>query len=150
MSGTALSVRHAGVSVRNLERSLAFYRDALGLVVRAQADEHGPFLEEILGYPGVRVTTVKLSAEQGPTLVELLRYEQPLPSPASRREVYDFGSSHLAFTVTDLDGLYQRLTQAGVAFRSPPRLAPDGKAKVAFCADPDGTPVELVELVASS
>ena len=145
MSGRVIAVRHAGVSVRDLEKSLAFYRDGLGLTVRLQADESGPFLEEILGFPGVRVTTVKLGAEQGQTLVELLRYDKPRPSSAPGREVYDLGSSHLALTVTDLDGLYHRLTEAGVTFRSSPRMAPDGRAKVAFCADPDGTPVELVE-----
>ena len=145
MSDRVIAVRHAGVSVRDLEKSLAFYRDGLGLTVRLKADEGGPFLEEILGFPGVRVTTVKLGAEQGPTLVELLRYDEPKPSPGLGRDVYDLGSSHLALTVTDLDGLYDDLTKAGVVFRSPPRLAPDGRAKVAFCADPDGTPVELVE-----
>jgi len=145
MSGRVVAVRHAGVSVRDLEKSLAFYRDGLGLTVRLQADESGPFLEEILGFPGVRVTTVKLGADQGQALVELLRYDEPLPASAPCREVYDFGSSHLALTVTDLDGLYHRLTEAGIVFRSPPRLSPDGRAKVAFCADPDGTPVELVE-----
>lgn len=145
MNCRVVAVRHAGVSVRDMEKSLAFYRDGLGLTVRLQADESGPFLEEILGFPGVRVTTVKLGAEQGPTLVELLRYDEPRPAPVHGREVYDLGSSHLALTVADLDGLYHRLTEAGVAFRSSPRLAPDGRAKVAFCSDPDGTPVELVE-----
>ena len=145
MSARAIAVRHAGISVRDLERSLTFYRDGLGLTVRLQADESGRFLEEILGLPGARVTTVKLGAEQGPTLVELLRYDEPRPSPGSGREVHDWGPSHLALTVTDLDGLHHRLTEAGVIFRSSPRLAPDGRAKVAFCADPDGTPVELVE-----
>ena len=145
MSGCVIAVRHAGVSVRDLEKSLAFYRDGLGLTVRIQADENSQFLEEILGFPKVRLTTVKLGAEQGPTLVELLRYEEPSSLTDAAREVYDFGSSHLALTVNDLDGLYHRLTKAGVFFRSPPRMAPDGRAKVAFCADPDGTPVELVE-----
>ena len=50
-------------------------------------------------------------------------------------------------TVSDLDGLYARLTQNGVQFLSPPQLSVDGRARVAFCADPDGSMLELVEPV---
>jgi catechol 2,3-dioxygenase-like lactoylglutathione lyase family enzyme len=138
-------VRHAGVSVRDLEKSLHFYRDLLGLTIRTQADEKGPFLEEILGYPEVRVTTVKLGAAEGPTLVELLRYDLPKAEKNLGRDIYDFGASHVALTVRDVEALYKHLTAAGVVFRSPPRLSVDGRARVAFCEDPDGMPVELVE-----
>lgn len=144
MQGRVTAVRHMGISVADLEKSLNFYQ-RLGLTVKSRADESGGFLEEILGLPGVRVTTVKLAAEGGPTLVELLRYDEPRPAAGLTRDIYEWGPSHLALTVADLDGLYDRLTRAGVPFRSAPRLSADGLAKVAFCADPDGTPVELVE-----
>ena len=55
------------------------------------------------------------------------------------------GPTHVAFTVSDLDQLFARLTEQSVRFNAPPQLAPDGKAKVTFCFDPDGTPIELVE-----
>jgi predicted enzyme related to lactoylglutathione lyase len=56
------------------------------------------------------------------------------------------GPTHVALNVTNLDELYIRLSDAGVPFNAPPSMSPDGCAKVAFCQDPDGTFIELVEL----
>ena len=44
-----------------------------------------------------------------------------------------------------LEDTYKKLGSAGVLFTSPPQISPNGFAKVAFCADPDGTLIELVE-----
>ncbi|MBI3088771.1 MAG: VOC family protein, partial [Candidatus Colwellbacteria bacterium] len=60
------------------------------------------------------------------------------------------GCTHVAFTVANLDKEYKRLTEAGIVFNSPPQLPPDGYAKVAFCKDPDGTLIELVEVLEKS
>lgn len=145
MGGRVRAVRHAGVSVTDMERSLHFYRDLLGLAVLVLANEHGAVLEEVLGFPDVRVTTAKLGAPEGVTLVELLRYDNPRAGAAAAGDVHEIGASHIALTVDDLDDLYGTLSKAGVPFRSPPRVSPDGRAKLAFCADPDGTAIELVE-----
>jgi catechol 2,3-dioxygenase-like lactoylglutathione lyase family enzyme len=145
MSGFVSAVRHAGISVKNLDRSLFFYNTLLGLTICKQADEKGEFISELLEMPDVNVTTVKLSAENGPTLVELLHFRNPAPQEKQKRAIFDFGSSHIALTVKNIDVLYAILVKAGVPFRSPPLVSDDGLAKVAFCADPDGTPVELVE-----
>lgn len=145
MSGVVRTVRHTGISVRDLDVSLSFYRDLLGLTVAVQAEEGGEFLETVLGFDKVRVTTVKLSAPDGPTLVELLRYDEPEGRFDPSRDVQTIGPSHIAFTVDDIDSLYIRLRAAGVRFRSEPRVSADGGAKVAFCSDPDGVPLELVQ-----
>ena len=139
------AVRHVGVVVRDAERSLPFYRDLLGLRVEADQLESGEFIETILATPGVRVRTIKLSAPGSPTLVELLEFgdaEGGAAAPASLRRI---GPTHAALTVRDLDALHARLTAAGVRFLSDPRVSDDGRARVAFCSDPDGTPLELVE-----
>jgi catechol 2,3-dioxygenase-like lactoylglutathione lyase family enzyme len=147
MKSQVISVRHTGISVHDLDKSLNFYQGLLGLSIINQAEESGCFLEDILALPGVRLTSVKLGTAHGPTLVELLAYKTPKPQNNIKRHIYDIGVSHLALTVFDLNKLYQQLTDAGVIFRSPPHMAPDGHAKVAFCSDPDGTPVELVEQI---
>lgn len=141
MSVSAL--RHAGIVVTDLERSLAFYVDLLGLEVARRMDEHGAYLDTMLALDGARVTTVKLGAPDG-GLVELLRFERPAPRAAART-LHDVGPTHVALTVRDLDGLHRRLREAGTEFYSEPVVSPDGRAKVVFCRDPDGTPLELVE-----
>ncbi len=139
------SVRHAGIVVRDAERSLAFYCDLLGLSVEVDQVEHGDFIETVLGLPNVRVRTVKLSAPEGPTLLELLEFEGSERLTDESGDLRRIGPTHSALTVDDLDAIYRRLIGAGVRFVSPPRTSADGRARVAFCADPDGAMLELVE-----
>jgi catechol 2,3-dioxygenase-like lactoylglutathione lyase family enzyme len=143
-----IGVRHIGIVVTDLERSLRFYRDLLELSVIRSADESGAYLDNMLALPDVRVTTVKLGAGDGPTLVELLRFTSHRASATEPRQPYSIGPTHVAFTVDDLDAVHERLVRAGVPFNAPPQLSPDGYAKVTFCRDPDGTLVELVEVLA--
>jgi catechol 2,3-dioxygenase-like lactoylglutathione lyase family enzyme len=139
------SVRHIGIVVRDAERSLLFYRDLLDLRVQADQMEQGDFIETILGSPGVRVRTVKLSAADGITLVELLEFDNADDSTGGAPSLMRIGPTHAAFTVDGLDALHARLNEHGVRFLSPPHRSVDGRARVAFCADPDGTMLELVE-----
>lgn len=141
---TTRALRHAGIVVSEMERSLRFYCDMLGLRVAVDQLETGPFIEEILAKPGVRVRTVKLSAVEGPTFIELLEFEGSAGGPASA-DLTRVGPTHAALTVENLESLHAALASGGVPFLSKPRVSPDGRARVAFCADPDGTMLELVE-----
>lgn len=139
------ALRHVGIVVRDLERSLRFYRDLLGLTVVRTMEEHGDVLDRILARQNTRVTTVKLVPPTGGMLVELLAFESHPTKACSEDELLTAGVSHLAFTVENLDMLYERLSGAGVRFHAPPQTSLDGHVKVTFCRDPDGTPIELVE-----
>lgn len=138
--------RHTGLVVRNLEQSLVFYRDLLGLVIWKQAVETGSFIEQVVGIPGVTLAWVKLKVADG-SVLELLQYlshpgqaDCPDLQPANR-----LGCSHVALTVANLDQIYQKFNQRGVICKSPPQNSPDGAVKVLYCHDPDGIIVELVE-----
>ena len=141
-----IEVRHIGIVVTNIENSLKFYRDLLGLKIERSMDESGKYIDNMLGFENVHVKTVKMSASTGNTLVELLEFIQPVGSNMIRK-VNDLGTSHAAFTVSDIDETYLRLKQSGVKFNAPPQLSPDGYAKVTFCFDPDKTPIELVQVL---
>lgn len=141
------AIRHIGIVVSDMERALRFYRDFLGLRIVNSARESGPYLEQMLALPGVRVHTAKLSAGANSTLVELLAFESHRDRPVQSRRIHSIGPTHVAFTVDNVDREYERLLQQGVCFNSPPQRTPDGYAKVTFCRDPDGMPVELVEVL---
>ena len=141
------AVRHFGIVVRDMERSLLFYRDLLSLRIVSSMAESGAHLEQVLGLPNVRVHTVKMTAENGSALVELLEFESHPDESPQPRTICSLGPTHVAFTVENLDAVFGRLSRQGVRFNSPPQRVPDGRAKVAFCRDPDGTPVELVEVL---
>lgn len=141
------AVRHIGIVVSHMEDSLRFYRDLLGLKIVRKMKESGKYIDNMLGLKNVKVTTVKMSAENGSSLVELLQFKSPLPQKRKARKIDSVGPSHVAFTVDDIEGTYHRMFKAGVRFNAPPQLSPDGYAKVTFCLDPDGTGVELVQVL---
>lgn len=139
------SVRHFGIVVNDIEKSLHFYRDLLGLQIQRDMIEEGEFIDTILGLQNVKVRTVKMGGENGNTLVELLQYESHAGKKRENYEIFDLGVSHIAFTVEDVNEEYKRLKERGIAFTYEPQISPDNKAKVTFCFDPDGVPIELVE-----
>ena len=138
-------IRHTGVVVMDLEPSLYFYRDLLGFQVAKQMEEAGDYVDNISSLRNVKVTTVKLTSLSG-QMIELLKYHSHA-AEQREREICEIGISHIAFTVDDLDTEYERLRGKGIQFNSPPQLSPDGYAKVTFCRAPEGTLVELVEVL---
>ena len=139
------TVRHFGIVVSNLEKSLHFYEGLLGLSATRDMVEEGEFIDAILGLKNVKVRTVKMKAENGDTLVELLEYASHQGKKRENYEIFDLGASHVAFTVENVEKEYRKLQEQGVVFTCEPQVSPDGKAKVTFCVDPDGVPIELVQ-----
>jgi len=138
------TVRHVGLVVRDPAKMVRFYRDRLGFSVYRDHFEKSDFVAAILDLPGVRVRTIKLKAANGPTLLELL-YFKSHPSLPAKKRITNSGWTHLALTVRNLDDLSRRLKKAGVQFVAAPQVSPDGKAKVAFCLDPEKNFLELVQ-----
>jgi len=138
-------IRHTGIVVSDVEASLRFYRDLLGFQIVKQMEESGEYIDSILSLPNARVTTVKMASPAG-QMIELLKYHSH-PAKQKAREICEIGISHIAFTVDDLDVEYRRLKDEGFEFSSSPQISPDGYAKVAFCRAPEGTLVELVEVL---
>jgi len=137
-----ITVRHVGIVVSDMDKSLWFYRDLIGLHDAEVASESGPFLDGLLAMKNTEIRTAKLATD-GPTLIELLAFDSPQTTAATPLNA--IGPTHVALSVENLDRLYTRLCEAGIRFNAPPSLSPDGGAKVAFCRDPDGTYIELVE-----
>lgn len=141
------SIRHSGIVVKDIEKSLRFYRDLLGLKVESYNEEKGDYIDNLLSLENTCVITVKLSADTGSTLIELLEFKSHPDNTLSKRSLYTLGPSHVAFTVYDVDILYEKLKNAGIFFNSPPLNSPDGKARVIFCKDPDDNYLEFVQIL---
>lgn len=147
ISGSSVTnLRHTGIVVSDMDRSLPFYRELLGMEVWADFVDDSPYLQTITGVPGAKVRMVKLRAQDGVS-VELLQYlshSRPMP-PVNPS--YAVGCSHVAFQVDDLNAMYAQLKARGVPFHAPPMISTDGRAKVTYCRDPEGVIIELVELI---
>ena len=140
------AIRHTGIVVNDMEKALHFYRDTLGLKIKRKMNETGEYIDNLSALEGVRVKTIKMAADDG-NLIELLYYESHPREPVAR-DICDAGYSHISFTVDNLDHEYDRLEIMGIEFSCAPQISPDGKARVAFCRDPEGNYIELVEEIA--
>ena len=115
---------HTMVRVSDVEASLGFYRDALGLELLTRRD-----------YPQGRVSLLFLAAPgDHPAQIELTWNWDPEPYSGGR----NFG--HIAYAVDDIYASCQRLLDHGVTVLRPPR---DGR--MAFVRSPDGVSVELLQ-----
>jgi len=139
-----LGTRHTGIVVKDLDKSLRFWRDIMGLKVKVDAWEEGEFIDTVQHLSGVNVHMVKLSAPDG-TLVELLKDENHAGKEFPKRELCDRGIGHLAFTVADVVKSWACLREEGCEVLSDPIVSPDGKAKLFFARDPEGNLLEIVE-----
>lgn len=138
-------IRHTGIVVIDLEESLHFYRDLLGFQIAKQMEESGNYIDNISSLHNVKVTTVKLTSPAG-QMIELLKYHSH-PKERKMQRIWEIGISHIALTVDDLDTEYKKLKEQEIQFNASPQLSPDGYAKVTFCRAPEGTLVELVEVL---
>jgi catechol 2,3-dioxygenase-like lactoylglutathione lyase family enzyme len=109
---------HVSVTVADLDRSLGFYRDLLGLRVRETGEDGGGQMATIVGFPRVRFRYADVELGGGQTL-ELLQYLEPAGTPIASRTC-DPGSGHIGFVVDDIDGIHDELIRAGVTVRSDP------------------------------
>jgi len=139
------NIRHTGVVVEDIDQSLRFYRDLLGFKVTKQMEESGGYIDNMLALKGIKVTTIKMTLPDG-QMIEMLKYHSH-PRQGAFRDSCEVGISHIAFTVDNLDKEYDRLKKEGIKFNAPPQHSPDGYAKVTFCRAPEGTLVELVEVL---
>jgi lactoylglutathione lyase len=115
---------HTMVRVTDLEQSLDFYCNKLGLKEQRRAD-----------VPQGRFTLVFLGADENPDAQVELTYNWDPEAYGGGR---NFG--HLAYEVDDIYALCQRLMDAGVTIHRPPR---DGH--MAFIRSPDGISIELLQ-----
>ena len=122
---------HAMVRVKDLDASMRFYRDLLGLVETRRADyEAGRFTLVYLAAPADKA---RAEAEQSPEVELTYNWDD---------QDYDGGRNfgHLAFQVDDIYAACQRLMDGGVVINRPPR---DGH--MAFVRSPDGISIELLQ-----
>jgi glyoxylase I family protein len=139
---TVTGLHHVSVAVADLERSLGFYRDLLGIPVREQVEMSGAAVAEIVGEGPRRMRIADLDPGDGRVIELVQDLDRPAP-PA--------GGGHVALAVDDVRAVHARLVAAGVPARSQPVVLGRDAGRhwegcvVAWTTDPDGTTVELVQ-----
>ena len=145
--GSIEGVSHFGIQVADLERSIAFYRDLLGLELIARWVRDQPYIQELVGYPGVELNVAVFRFPNSESFLEVLEYRNVEKTPIDTANANP-GTAHLCVYVPDLDSLHARLDASGVQFVSgikSPTVGPNSGAKVVYMIDPDGIRIELLE-----
>ena len=106
-------VDHVALSVRDLDTSIAFYRDLLGFEVRHIIEV--PPRMNLGGITGMPPCTARVAhLFQGEVMLELFHYLDPEGRPVGDRTQADRGFSHLGFLCSDIRADLVRLREAGV------------------------------------
>lgn len=125
-----MRILHTMLRVGDLERSIAFYRDVLGMEVILRKD-----------YPEGKFTLCFLGYGRNPDHAEIeLTYNWGV-------DRYELGTAygHVALGVDDIHAACDRIRRAGGKITREPGPMKHGKTVIAFVEDPDGYKVELIE-----
>ena len=139
---------HVAVTVSDMDRSLGFYCDLLGMKRASDHDLEGETISRMAGKERVRMRVVRLVCPETPGIhIDLQQYLEP-QGKVSDSKLGDVANSHFCVEVDDLQGAFARLKDQGVEFVSEPvqfDLEHEGKLGCVFFLDPDGYVLELTE-----
>ncbi len=144
------AIHHTGLVVRDLDRSIYFYHDILGLPFANEPTPwfEGPQLETGVGVPGAKLRQVCLWVGEQSTM-ELIEYaNRPENSTSSVPNNY-LGAAHVCFRVDDVQAKKAELESKGVKFYSDVNVVDDGPLagwRWVYFSDPDGLALELVQI----
>ena len=143
-------IHHTAIIVSNLDRSIYFYHDLLGLPFSNEPSPwfEGPELSKGVNVPDAKLRQVSLSVGDHSTL-ELIEYaNRPEGNDTPIQQNY-LGAMHMAFEVENVEEAFAELTAKGIEFYSEPNVVDEGVLagwRWVYFHDPDGIPLELVEV----
>jgi len=138
-------IHHTSFTVNDMERSVTFYRDILGMKVvwdslQAGVQFKGPIADNLTNCPGTELHIVFLSINE--RLIELVAYT-PKGKSLEDNKASDAGSAHICFQTDDIQGLHKKLSENGVRLHCSPQNL--GGVWVMYFRDPDGIILEVMQ-----
>jgi predicted enzyme related to lactoylglutathione lyase len=141
----AIKLSHRGLCVTDFARSLRFYRDGLGFAEAEHYAMDDPALSTVMEVEGSEIRAQMVRNADGVTF-ELLQFVKPGASGrCERRPNNQYGLTHLAFYVDDMDAAAARVRNAGGQVWDHTRATfSQGNTTMMYCTDPDGVRIELM------
>ena len=141
-----IATNHTSFTVSDLDRSLAFFRDALGFEVTSKGPRNPSLIQAITGVEGAEVL---IAYVRGPGhSIELIEYIEPETRGSVRPRPCDTGFSHIAYDVDDIDAAIKAARDHSVEPIGPVVAidqGPNRGSRVAYLRDPDGITIEFIE-----
>lgn len=146
------SIFHVGFVVKDLDASLRFYCDGLGLELRHRQIQDNPYTCSLVGYNDAVLEIAQLRFPGAPPppsghVLELICYKRP-PGKQADPERNTVGAGHLAFIVHDIHEMTSRLVVLGAQLVNDPVVVTEGinrGSQVVYLYDPDGLVLEFVQ-----
>jgi catechol 2,3-dioxygenase-like lactoylglutathione lyase family enzyme len=127
---------HLGITVSNLDRSLAFYRDVAGM-------NEGAIVEGENRQSGTPVRMRMIHLAAGSFLLQLIEYNPP--GLALQLQQNNIGCPHISFYVPDIEAKYAEVKARGDVKITTPINQMGSALRGFYTEDPDGLPVEFVQ-----
>ena len=143
-----IAADHTGITVSNLEQSLAFWQNVLGFEFSHRAHQTAELASEITGVAGAEISIAVVKAPGGHK-IELLEYLAPSDRKHVDLRPCDVGSVHVALTVDNLDAVLSAIAASGWKAAGKPQTlqsGPNAGKRVVYVRDPDGTTIEFMEV----
>jgi len=143
-----IAADHTGITVSNLEQSLAFWQNVLGFELSHRAHQTAELASEITGVAGAEISIAVVKAPGGHK-IELLEYLAPPDRKHVDLRPCDVGSVHVALTVDNLDAVLSAIAASGWKAAGEPQTlqsGPNTGKRVVYVRDPDGTTIEFMEV----
>ena len=120
---------HTCYRVFDLDRSIAFYTECLGMELRRTMPIRDEAINAFLSYPGDGESRLELTFNHG------------------RTEPYEIGTGygHIALGVANMEATLAALAEKGIEPEKPPYRVREGGSLLCFVRDPDGYRIELIE-----
>jgi catechol 2,3-dioxygenase-like lactoylglutathione lyase family enzyme len=136
---------HYSHCVSDIERSRRFYTDVLGFETVAEFDFDDAATAQVMDIPGCRFKGIFMKCDG--MRIELIGFTEPRPEDRPRkRRADEVGHSHLSFYVTSLDETLADLARQDVVIERHTRAVLAGGIECCVIRDPDGFPIELVQM----
>ncbi|AQX85051.1 VOC family protein [Elizabethkingia sp. HX WHF] len=139
---------HVGITVSNLEKSIAFYEALTGIKVSNIDEIGGERMAKTQGLEDTRIKYANLHLDN--LNIDILEYVLPAPEKTSYQN-NQISAMHLCFEVDDIDAAMERLKEIGIepegepiVFQEEDGLKSGFGTAVAYFRDPDGTNLEII------
>jgi glyoxylase I family protein len=135
---------HIGVSVFDLEKSVQFYRDVVGMEIEYRAYHEGEKISRVVDVANATLNICVL--KKGGVRLELIDYGRPEKKRVAYKDQSSPGLIHIAMKVSDVDAACRRLETLGYGFNSEPMVTRENGPKICYFRGPDNVIMELYEV----
>ena len=135
---------HVGIGVRDLEKTVKFYTELMGMETLGRAHNIGEKISRVVGVKDAELAVCHVG--KGDLRLELIDYKNEKKKARScNKEQDEPGILHIAYAVTDIDKEYEKIKAHGYEFNSPPMVARENGPKICYFKGPDDVIIELFE-----